>query len=183
MADRIIFLDRDGTVNVDHGYVYRVEDWEFTDRAVEALEILRANGYALAIVTNQAGVARGYYGLDDVRKLHQYLEDVLRQSGVHLDAIALCPHGPDAGCDCRKPLTGMARQVERAIGRPIDYSRSWTIGDKISDYKFGLALGTQTALIRSQYWVHEGLDQQPTLIADSLYDAASGILQLSSPSR
>ena len=177
MPARIVFLDRDGTVNVDHGYVYRVEDWEFTDRAIEALKILRACGFGLAIVTNQAGIARGYYRLEDVGILHQHLEDVLRGSGVQLDAIALCPHGPDAGCDCRKPLIGMARQIEQTIGQPIDYIQSWTIGDKISDLEFGFALGTQTALIRSQYWRPEDLDKQPTLIVDSLYDAARDILQ------
>jgi D-glycero-D-manno-heptose 1,7-bisphosphate phosphatase len=172
MPARIIFLDRDGTINIDHGYVYRVQEWEFTDRAVEALGMLRACGYGLAVVTNQAGISRGFYQQTDVDALHRHLTSVLRTSGIELDAIALCPHRPDGGCDCRKPLTGMARQIESQLQQPIDYARSWTIGDKISDLEFGAKLGTKTALIRSQYWQEDAIRNRPSLIVDSLYDAA-----------
>ena len=178
MAARIVFLDRDGTVNVDHGYVYRIADWQFTDRALESMRLLRTSGFGLAIVTNQSGIARGYYTLADVQILHEHLQDVLLASGIPLDAIAICPHGPEAGCDCRKPLTGMARQIENQIGRSVDYRRSWTIGDKISDLQFGLALETHTALIRSDYWSDANLAVRPELIVDSLYDAAVQISRL-----
>lgn len=175
MASRVIFLDRDGTVNVDHGYVYRSADWQFTDRAVEGLRILRDCGFRLAIVTNQSGIARGYYRLHDVDVLHAHFQSLLSQAGFGLDAIALCPHDEAAGCDCRKPLTGMARQVEQQIGDQIDFGRSWTIGDKLSDLNFGFTLGTRTALIRGRYWHTEELTRAPELVVDSLYVAAQEI--------
>jgi D,D-heptose 1,7-bisphosphate phosphatase len=179
MPARVVFLDRDGTINIDHGYVYRVADWEFTDRAVDALTMLRAAGYRLAIVTNQGGIARGYYSLADVETLHEYLASLLGHVGIRLDAIALCPHLPDHACDCRKPSVGMARQIEAQLQQPIDYPQSWTIGDKISDLQFGVTLGTKSALIRSQYWRMEDLHDEPSMIVDSLYDASTRISEIS----
>jgi D-glycero-D-manno-heptose 1,7-bisphosphate phosphatase len=176
MARTVIFLDRDGTLNVDKGFVHRMEDWEFTDRAPEALRDLREAGYALALVTNQSGVGRGYFTLDDVHVLHEHVQQRLAEQGVALDAIAVCPHAPDDGCDCRKPRTGMARQIETQLGEPIAYDRSWVIGDKLSDLELGRALDTQVCLLRSRYW-HEGqLQDASVLIGDSLYQAAQAII-------
>jgi D-glycero-D-manno-heptose 1,7-bisphosphate phosphatase len=176
MPRPVIFLDRDGTLNVDKGFVHRVADWEFTDRAPDALRELRDAGYALALVTNQSGVGRGYFTLDDVHVLHEYVRQRLSEQGVSLDAIAVCPHAPDDGCECRKPRTELARQIETQLGEPIAYERSWVIGDKLSDLEFGRAQGTQVYLLRSRYW-HEGQRQDASLlIADSLYQAAQAIL-------
>lgn len=176
MARPVIFLDRDGTLNVDKGYVHRPEDWQFTDRAPEALRELHEAGYAIALVTNQSGVGRGYFTLDDVQILHQYVQERLSEQGVRLDAIAVCPHAPDDGCSCRKPRTGMARQIKTQLREPIAYNRSWVIGDKLSDREFGRALGTQVYLLRSRYW-HEGqLQDASVLISDSLYQAAQAII-------
>jgi D-glycero-D-manno-heptose 1,7-bisphosphate phosphatase len=172
MAARVVFLDRDGTVNVDRGYVSRIEDWQFTERAVEALRLLQAAGFRLAVVTNQSGIARGYYRLEDMHALHDHLRRQLRQAGVALDAMAFCPHGEQPPCDCRKPKTGMAARVEEQLGEPIDYAASWTIGDKVSDFEFGTALGTRVALIRSRYWQDGDLPRAPVLVVDSLYEAA-----------
>src|SRR5262245_40432987 len=149
---KVIFLDRDGTINIDHGYVYRVADWQLIEGAIEGLRILQAAGFRLAVVTNQSGVARSYYRLEDVEILHQHMRRQLAEAGVQLDAIALCPHGESPPCDCRKPRTGMARLAEQQLGAPIDYGASWTIGDKLTDLQFGISLGTQVALIRSRYW-------------------------------
>lgn len=124
MARAVIFLDRDGTLNVDKGFVHRAEDWEFTDRAAEALRELREAGYVIALVTNQSGVARGFFTLADVRALHEDVRQRLARQGVTLDAIAICPHAPDDDCECRKPRTGMARQIETQLGEPIPYERS-----------------------------------------------------------
>jgi D-glycero-D-manno-heptose 1,7-bisphosphate phosphatase len=100
----------------------------------------------------------------------------LAERGAWLDAIAVCPHGPDNGCDCRKPLTGMARPIETQLPEPIAYHRSWVIGDKLSDLVFGRALGTRTALLRSQYWRADRLLHAPTLVADCLYQSAQAII-------
>jgi D-glycero-D-manno-heptose 1,7-bisphosphate phosphatase len=176
MARPVIFLDRDGTLNVDTGFVHRPEEWQFTNRAPEALRELRAAGYAIALVTNQSGIARGYFTPQCVQTLHRFVQQQLAEDGAALDAIAICPHGPDDGCACRKPCTGMVQQIEEQLADPIAYERSWTIGDKISDLQFGRALGTRVALLRSRYW-HEGHQSAvAALIADSLYQAAQAIL-------
>jgi D,D-heptose 1,7-bisphosphate phosphatase len=171
----VVFLDRDGTLNVDFVYVHQIEDWRFTDRAADALRMLRAAGFAVALVSNQSGVARGLSTATDIEALHRHVRDLLARDGAALDAVAYCPHGPEDDCDCRKPRTGLARQVERQLGQPIDYAASWTIGDKLSDLAFGVALGTRTALLRSRYWNDSELETDPDVVADSLYDAARAI--------
>jgi D,D-heptose 1,7-bisphosphate phosphatase len=131
MARAVIFLDRDGTLNVDKGYVHRAEEWEFTDRAPEALRALRAAGYAIALVTNQSGVGRGCFTLDDVRALHEYVQQRLAEDGVSLDAIAVCPHAPDEGCSCRKPRTStdsvLSGSTPVALGSVTDPSKTIVI--------------------------------------------------------
>ncbi|MGE0760813.1 MAG: D-glycero-alpha-D-manno-heptose-1,7-bisphosphate 7-phosphatase [Pirellulaceae bacterium] len=175
MPVRVVFLDRDGTINVDHGYVFRVTDWQFTQRAPEALRRLRRSGFRLGLVTNQSGVARGYYRLEDVHALHAHMQGLLSPVSGELDALALCPHGSDANCRCRKPHVGMADEIARQLGETIDYTASWTIGDKLADAQFGWTLGTRVALIRSTYWEPAQLDRKPDLCVSSLYEAACQI--------
>ena len=172
-AHRVIFVDRDGTINVDHGYVSEIARWEFVEHAAAALGTLKQKGFKLAVVSNQAGVSDGRFSIADVDRLHDYMAQELRKSGVTLDAIAFCPHGR-TGCDCRKPKPGLAKVVEGAIG-PIDYGQSWVIGDKESDVAFGLNLGTRTALIRSRYWQAATLAVRPDIIVNSLDEFARSI--------
>ena len=175
MPRKVVFVDRDGTINVDHVYVSRPEDWEFVHGAPEAIKLLRDAGYSIALVTNQSGIGRGLIERSDFWALHGHVQQLLAQCGTCIDAVAVCPHMPSACCSCRKPLTGMATQIEAALGEPIDYPESWMIGDKITDVQFGQALGTSTALIRSRYWNPTGLDVSPVLLADSLDEAARAI--------
>ncbi len=132
-------------------------------------------GFQLAVVTNQSGIAAGKYTVEHARRLHEHMCRELSLSGVHVSAVVYCPHATDAGCDCRKPRTGMARQVEAILGLPIDYAASWTIGDKPSDVEFGQSLGTRTALIRSQYWTEGEIEVRPHMIVDSLLEATRRI--------
>jgi D-glycero-D-manno-heptose 1,7-bisphosphate phosphatase len=176
MLRSIAFLDRDGTINVDDGYVCRPEQWEFLPDAVPSIAKLRENGFLVAVVSNQSGIGRGLLTAEDVERLHMFVQTELSNSGAHIDAIAFCPHTPADNCDCRKPKTGLARQVEEMLGDKIDYPASWTIGDKVTDLQFGAALGTRTALIRSRYWSEGSLEVTPTIIADSLHDAVNHIL-------
>ena len=169
------FLDRDGTINVDHGYVFEISKFEFTDRAAEGLKKLQQGGYALAVITNQSGIAAGYYGVAEMEKLHSYMKRQLLKSGVKIDAIAYCPHARAGDCECRKPKIGMIKQVVEKIGE-IDFKKSWTIGDKEADVLMGQAAGTKTALVRSQYWQENDLAAKPDVIADSLWDAAEKIV-------
>jgi D-glycero-D-manno-heptose 1,7-bisphosphate phosphatase len=167
---KVIFADRDGTINVDHGFVSEVARWEFIAGAPEALRSLRGQGFKLAVVSNQAGISDGRFSEDAVHRLHEYMSQQLQKCGVTLDAIAFCPHGR-SGCDCRKPRPGLARTVEGSLG-PIDYTASWVVGDKESDIKFGKNIGARTALIRSRYWTPETLATPPDLIVNSLWEFA-----------
>lgn len=171
---KVVFLDRDGTINVDRGFVQSRDQWEFTEQAPAALKKLQDSGYALGIITNQSGIARGLYTAADMRAVHEYMSEELAKDGVTIDAIAFCPHDRDSTCDCRKPMPGMAKHIEEQIGA-IDYANSWTIGDKTVDMEFGQSVGTRTALIRSKYWVEAILTVKPDLIVDSLFDAAEKI--------
>lgn len=172
MPRRVVFLDRDGTLNVDRGYVHKADAWEWVEGAVDALELLQREGYALAIVTNQSGIAHGLYTEEQMHQLHRFMNEELQKRGIHIDAIAFCPHGRDQNtCDCRKPDIGMAKQIEELLG-DIDYANSWTVGDKEADMAFGKNAGTKTALIRSEYWKQEDLSEQPDAIVGSLLEAA-----------
>lgn len=183
MPKRVIFLDRDGTLNVDHGYVNEQEMWEWIPGSINACKQLQDGGYTLAVVTNQSGIAHGMYTEEDMHELHRYMTEELEKNGVHLAMIAYCPHArSQTDCECRKPNIGMAKQIEAKIGE-IDYENSWTIGDKEADLLFGKNAGTKTALIRSKYWEEGKLAQQPDMIVDSLKEAAERIVPLSLPRR
>jgi len=177
MSVPIVFLDRDGTINVDHGYVHRWVDFHFAPGAIEGLQQLLALGFRLAIISNQSGIARGLYQADDVRSLHARLEQELLAVGVPLAAIVYCPHAEEVHCKCRKPATGLAEQVQCELHDEIDYARSWTIGDKLSDLEFGKALGTRTVLLASKYWNLSRLndERRPDVIAKDLSEAAQAI--------
>ncbi|MCU7372777.1 D-glycero-beta-D-manno-heptose 1,7-bisphosphate 7-phosphatase [Paucibacter sp. O1-1] len=140
MADlrNAAFLDRDGVINIDHGYVHRWEEFEFVPGAVEAMRRLQEAGYLLVVVTNQSGIARGMYSEADFHVLSAHLREHLAAQGVSLAAIEYCPHLPDAQrpayraqCACRKPAPGMLLQAARALR--IDLGNSLMFGDKPSD--------------------------------------------------
>jgi len=140
------FLDRDGVLNRDTGYVWRPEDFEWLPGAKEAIKLLNDAGYLVIVITNQSGVARGLYGEDDVKRLHGWMNDELGRSGAHIDAFYYCPHHPAEGrapyrgqCDCRKPAPGMLLQAMREY--PIDRAASFMVGDKDIDLEAAKAAG------------------------------------------
>jgi D-glycero-D-manno-heptose 1,7-bisphosphate phosphatase len=133
-----VIFDRDGTLNRDRGYTHRVADFEWLPGVRETIKLLNDRGYLVIVVTNQAGVARGYYTEDDVRKLHVWINRDLRPLGAHIDAFYFCPHHPTEGnvpyvqtCDCRKPAPGLIVAAAREWN--IDVGRSFGVGDKESD--------------------------------------------------
>ena len=132
------FLDRDGVLNVDHGYVHKPDQIEWIAGAPEAVRMLNKAGYIVIVITNQSGVARGYYDEPAIHKFHNHMQDVLRAQGAHIDAFYYCPHHPEGTvkklairCHCRKPQPGMLEQAAREW--PIDLGRSFLIGDKDDD--------------------------------------------------
>ena len=144
------FLDRDGVINQDTGYVHRWADFSFLPGVVDALGRLQNHGFLLVIVTNQSGIGRGYFTTDDFLALTDRMLDVLRVHGVTIDGVYHCPHLPAAGaCSCRKPLPGL---IERALADlPIDRDRSFIVGDKASDVAAGRA-----ARLAAAYQVGDG---------------------------
>ncbi len=140
------FIDRDGVLNADLGYVVQLPDFQWLPGAIDALAHLQAAGYALVVVTNQSGVARGLYTLADVERLHAHLRTDLQAHGVQLTAIYACPHHPDGvvpeyrvHCACRKPMPGMIEQAAREHG--LDLTASCLFGDKASDIEAGRRAG------------------------------------------
>lgn len=141
MASKIIFLDRDGTINVDHGYVTKPENVELIEGAAEAIALLKSAGYKTVVVSNQSAIGRGFASHQDVEatnfEIERQLEDVY--GGALLDLIVYSADHPDQATDRRKPGIGMLRDV--SIHFDIDLENSWVIGDKISDIQFGLNAG------------------------------------------
>ena len=136
-----LFLDRDGVLIADKGYVFRTTDVEWLPGVAEALREARAAGFRIVVVTNQSGVARRLYGEDDVRRLHDWMN---AQLGAAIDAFYYCPHGPDSDCDCRKPKPGL---FLRAISEmDIDPARSLAVGDKPRDVEAARAAGVRGIL-------------------------------------
>jgi D-glycero-D-manno-heptose 1,7-bisphosphate phosphatase len=146
-----VFLDRDGTINVEKNYLHRVQDWEWIPGAQAAIKSLRDAGYLVVVVSNQAGIARGYYTSEDVIALHLHVQQELLALGTGMDAYCWCPHHPDFGssCNCRKPAPGMFLQAAHDLN--IDLAASWMVGDKVIDVQAGLAAGVNSLLVQTGY--------------------------------
>lgn len=183
---RAVFLDRDGTINVEKNYLYRCEDFNFLPGVPLALKRLQDAGYLLVVVTNQSGVARGYYGLEDVDVLHEHMRQLLLDFGVILSGIHVCPHHPEGlpgnlfacDCNCRKGQPGMLLQAAQDLN--IDLSASFMIGDKVSDLEAGNRAGCQSILVKSgavTLLSDEIADYCPTVF-NGLDEAAQYILTL-----
>ena len=143
---RAVFLDRDGVVNIDHGYVSRREDFEFVPGTLAACAQLHQRGMLLVVVTNQSGIGRGLYGEDDFRRLSAWMSAEFAAAGAPLAGVYHCPHHPQAtlapfrlACDCRKPAPGLLLAAARELS--LDLSRSVLFGDKASDIEAALAAG------------------------------------------
>ena len=138
MSKPAIFFDRDGVLNVDVGYLYKIEDFQWIDGAIQAIKYFNDKGYYVFVITNQSGVARGYYKEEDIRKLHQWMKKELAKYGAHIDEFFYCPHHikgivPEYSfdCECRKPKIGMIKQALEKYDIHLD--GSLLIGDKESD--------------------------------------------------
>lgn len=180
---RAVFLDRDGTINEESGYLHKKEECRFIPGAKEAVARLNEAGFTVVVVTNQSGVARGYYTEDDLNALHLHMALEISAAGGKIDAWYYCPHHPDhpsqeSECDCRKPLPGMLHQAARELG--IDLASSWMVGDKLADIEAGVAAGCNTILVRTGYGeaVSVFLPGNLTILAD-LPAAAEHIINLS----
>jgi len=175
---KAVFLDRDGVINVEKGYLHRIEDLEFLPGAPEAIRLLKEAGFLVIVVTNQSGVARGYYSMEAVTLLHRHMADALAARGASVDAWYVCPHHPEHGdeCSCRKPLPGMIEQA--AADFRIDPARSYMIGDKSSDVAAGLAAGCRSLLVGTGYGAEQsGAVPDHVPVFANLLEAAQAIVK------
>jgi D-glycero-D-manno-heptose 1,7-bisphosphate phosphatase len=152
---RALFLDRDGTLVQERDYLADPERVEFVPGAVDALRAFRAAGYALVIVTNQSGIARGLYTAEQFHAVQERVELELDRAGVRIDAVFHCPHHPDftGPCDCRKPELGMYRAAAQQLG--LDLGASLYVGDRVKDVQPALRLGGRGCLVQTGYGAAE----------------------------
>lgn len=188
---RCVFFDRDGTINVYKGLLAEEDRLELEPTAAEAIKRVNQAGLLAIVVTNQPVVARGLCGIDDVVRLNKKLETLLGRQGAYLDDLVFCPHHPDAGfkgenrrykvpCDCRKPKTGMIRQMEEQYH--IDLSASFMVGDSTTDIQTGINAGLKTILVRTGQGGNDGkYGVQPDHTAEDILDAVKHILKSEEP--
>ena len=177
--NKAIFLDRDGTINIDRHYLYKTEEFELLPGVAEAIKSINALGYLAIVVTNQPVIARGEVTVKQLEEIHNKMETLLGQKGAYIDALYYCPHHPDKGfigeipelkcdCMCRKPKPGLLLKAVNDFN--IDLNQSWMIGDSSNDIGAGNSAGCKTVLIGSG-------DYGQNLSADCLFDVVDIILK------
>ncbi len=182
-----VFLDRDGTINEQMGYINHESRFILLPGVAEAIRLLNRNGYAGIVVSNQSGVGRGYFPVELVYRIHENMKSALRQQGAFLDAIYFCPHYPGGSvpeysqfCTCRKPGTGLIDQALKDFA--IERADSFVIGDRCSDIKMAHQAGMRGILVKTGYgrgdleYVFPGLSYRPDHVAENLLDAVRWIL-------
>lgn len=185
---RAIFLDRDGTITEEVGYVNHITRAQVFPWAPEAIRKLKAVGLPVIVLTNQSGVGRGYFSEELVAQVHRKVQDELMAEGTKVDAFFYCPHHPNAtleafrmDCQCRKPSTGMADEAAEQFG--IDFGASYVVGDTYRDMRLGFNIGARTILLmtgygRGEYEHHRSRwPRMPDLVAENLLEAAELVLQ------
>mgnify|MGYP006113735525 FL=1 len=154
MSIKTIFLDRDGVINKEVNYLYKIEDFQFIDGIFGACIHFLKLGYKIIIVTNQSGIARGYFTENDYHNLSNWMLKQFQKQSIDILDIFYCPHGPKSNCNCRKPLPGMFLKAQDK--HDIDMKNSWLIGDKEGDIIAGISSGIlNTILVRSGHKVNE----------------------------
>ncbi len=184
---RAVFMDRDGTLAHEVGYVNHVSRFRLFPWAVDSVRLLNRAGLLAVVVTNQAGVARGYFPESLIAEVHALMSAAMEAGGARLDGIYYCPHHPTAGeapyrqdCDCRKPRPGLLRRAATELG--IDLGRSWVVGDRDADVALARSVGARAALVKTGYgrgellWHAPSWPQPPELVAEHLLEAVERIL-------
>lgn len=186
-GDPAVFIDRDGTLNEEVGYVNHPRRLRLLPRSAEAIRRLNRSGLKAVMVTNQSGVARGYFSEEVLHAVNEALVSQLKAEGAHLDGLYVCVHHPTEGeppyrarCDCRKPEPGLLHRAAADLG--LDLSRSWVVGDKISDVVTGRRVGASPILVLTGYGLGEWeyrrsrWPTEPDHVAGDLLEAVEWIL-------
>ena len=183
-----VFLDRDGVLNEQMGYINHESRFVLLPGVAEAIRRLNRAGLVVVVATNQSGLARGYFPESLLETVHEQLRRELAQAGAHLDGLYVCPHLPEAkvaayrlDCDCRKPKPGLLMRAAADLG--LDLSRSYMVGDRYQDIRCGLAAGAKTVLVRTGYgrgeerYIGPTVEARPDAVADDLPAAVTWILR------
>lgn len=166
---KAIFLDRDGVINKEKDYLYKVQEFEFIDGAFEAIKYFVLQGYIVIVITNQSGIGRGYYSETEFQDVTMFMKNAIKKNGGKITEVYHCPHIPEDNCSCRKPNTGM---INKAVEMHcIDLKSSWLIGDKESDIEAGWRSGIEnTILVRSGHSI-DSKQSKAKYILDSIKDS------------
>jgi len=191
MKKPTVFIDRDGTINRDAGYINSLDNFEVYPFAPQAIKLLRDNGFLVVVITNQAGVARGIFTEDFLGKVHDKMRKIFQKNGTDIDGIFYCPHYKGSklpeyaiDCECRKPKTKMIEDAIRSL--PIDRNNMYMIGDKYTDIQMGINAGCKTIMVKTGYGKGEIENEyhswikKPDFITDNLLLAALTILKIRS---
>jgi len=172
---RAVFLDRDGTLNHDSGYVHKVEELKLLDNVIEGLRLLKE--FKLFLVTNQSGIGRGYYTEEQFHEFNDALVETLRKEGIKIEHTKYCPHHPEDDCVCRKPSLKFLHELEQAYG--LDLKTSFVIGDHPHDIEMGHKAGCKTVYMLTGHGEkHKGeLKHKPDFIANDFLEAAQWVLR------
>jgi D-glycero-D-manno-heptose 1,7-bisphosphate phosphatase len=181
MSQVAVFLDRDGTINEQMGYINHVSRFVLLPQAIPAIRRLKDAGLKVVVVTNQSGAARGYYPPFLVEEVHDYMKHLLAAGGAPLDGIYACLHGPDEGCPCRKPKPGLIIQASRDLD--LDLSCSYVVGDRYDDLETAANAGLKGILVLTGYGLGEyeyfshTWKVKPAHVAPDLLEAAAWIIE------
>lgn len=173
---KFIFLDRDGTINVDRGYVHKLEDFLFLPKAIDGLRILKNVGFRFMLITNQAGIGRGIFSLAQFHAFNNKLIEELDKVGVKIEKTHFCPHHPSDICECRKPNPKSVKDASREFD--IDLNKSFMVGDNPSDIELGINAGLRTVYILNNHDANQIIrfSHKPDFVADNLHKAAEWIV-------
>ena len=170
-----VFLDRDGTINEDSGYIRRPSDLHLIPGAIEAIRALNERGIPVVVISNQSGVGRKFFTLDDLKAINSHLIMLLKQGGASIDAMYFCPHLPDDACPCRKPRTVLVEKATKRLGVRCSYM----VGDKGTDIALARGAGARAVLVKTGHGLEElsHLAEEPDFIAEDLLSAVGWILR------
>lgn len=170
-----IFLDRDGTINIDYNYVHKIDDFHFIDGVIDAMAELKKMGYLLVVTTNQSGIARDIFTQEQFDTLTEWMDWSLIDRGVEIDGVYYCPHDPNhTDCECRKPNPGMILTAKKDLN--IDIANSYMVGDRVSDLLSGKNAGVKkTVLVRTGDPIIPEAEEQADWVIDSLADLPNKI--------
>jgi len=179
MGNRAVFIDRDGTINVNFGYIDNPGDFKIYPMVKEGIKLLKDKGFKIVVITNQSGIARGYFSEETLEKIHEKMKKEISEENNIIDAIYYCPHHPDENCNCRKPNSGL---IEKAIiDLNIDLEKSFIIGDRMLDVEAGHRKNCKTVLVpENKEKVNiemEESDIEPDYVCDDFYSGVEWIIE------